>query len=166
MLPHTLSESTLAKIRALIEANFAGRDELYAAMETLDDDMKKNMCQRLAEHLADHAAELEQILLANAENAEGHYDLNDIEFIDQLSERTFLEMVKDLHGEQRVVAAIEQCERKLKELYDRLLASTPEPEAEGVMQRHRKDVEFGEQVLHTMQNSSATKSAESESQSE
>ncbi|MHB0958517.1 MAG: hypothetical protein ACYC0X_16790 [Pirellulaceae bacterium] len=148
MVPRQLSEPTLAKIRELIEANFAGRDEMYAAAETFDDVARKNICKRLAEHLAAHAVELNQILLVNGH---GRYDLADVEFIDHLSERTFLEMVKELHGEKRVVTAIEQCERNLKEKYDRMLESMPEAEAEDVLGRQRDQVEFGEQVFHTMQ---------------
>ena len=148
MVPRMLSHSTLARIRHLIEANFAGRDELYAALETLDDDARKNICKRLAEHLAGHAVELSQILLANGH---GKYDLSEVEFIDHLAERTFLEMVKDIYGESRVLAAIEQCERNLKDKYDRMLTSMPEVETEGILQHQRGEVEFGEQVLHTMQ---------------
>jgi hypothetical protein len=147
MIPRILNQSTLKSIRELIEANFAGRDELYAAVETLDDDARRNICTRLAEHLAGHAIELSQILLANGHSK---YALSDIEFIDHLTERTFLEMVKDMHGESRVLASIEQCERNLKEKYDQLLNSMPEEEIAGILQDQRGEVEFGEQVLHTM----------------
>jgi hypothetical protein len=147
MIPRKLNHSTLKAIRELIEANFAGRDELYAAVETLDDDARRNICVRLAEHLAGHAAELSQILLANGRS---EYKLSEVEFIDYLAERTFLEMVKDVHGETRVLASIEQCERNLKEKYDRMLTSIPEAEIAGILQHQRGEVEFGEQVLHTM----------------
>ena len=36
-----LDKVTLAKIQELIEANFTGRDELYAAAESLDDEARK-----------------------------------------------------------------------------------------------------------------------------
>jgi uncharacterized protein (TIGR02284 family) len=148
MMFQQLSGSTLDKIRVLIDANFSGRDELYAAAESLDDEARKGVCRRLAEHLADHAAELEQILLASSDRG---IDELDADFIDHLSERTFLEMVKDLHGESRVLAENEQCERNLKEKYDRMIRATSESEAEGVLKRHRDDVEFAENVLHAMQ---------------
>jgi uncharacterized protein (TIGR02284 family) len=148
MTLHQLSASTLERIRELIDANFTGRDELYAAVETLDDEARKGVCRRLAEHLADHAAELEQILLASSERGLDDFDAA---FIDNLSERAFLEMVKELHGEARVLAEIEQCERKLKEKYDQMIQATSERDAEGVLKRQRDDVEFAEHVLHSMQ---------------
>jgi hypothetical protein len=151
MRPYALSESTLTKIRELVEANFAGRDELYAAVETLDDGASKDICRRLAEHLAAHGTELAQILIANQDF---QFDLADIEFIDDLSERTFLEMVKEVHGEACVLASIEQCERNLKNKYERMLKSMPETKADAeagaVLQRQRDQVEFGENVVHTM----------------
>jgi hypothetical protein len=148
MMYHQLSGPTLDRIRELIDANFSGRDELYAAVETLDDEARKVVCRRLAEHLADHAAELEQIVLASSDRG---IDMTDPDFIDHLSERTFLEMVKDLHGESQVLAEIEQCERNLKEKYDRMIRATSEQDAEGVLKRHRDDIEFAEHVLHAMQ---------------
>jgi uncharacterized protein (TIGR02284 family) len=147
MQPHTLSPATLANIQELIESNYAGRDELYAAVETLDDDARKNVCRRLAEHLGGHAAELEQILLSNGDE---RFDPTSVEFIDHLSERMFLKIVKDQQGEANVLKAIEQCERNLKEKYDQMLRSTPESEAVGILERQRDEVEFGEQILHTM----------------
>jgi hypothetical protein len=111
MRNHRLGDATLAKIRELIEANFAGRDELYAAAETLDDEARKKVCRRLAEHLAGHAVELEKIALASSEDI----DIADVEFIDYIAEEAFLHMVKELHGSSRVIASVEQCEHNLKD---------------------------------------------------
>ena len=148
MTPYHLNQTTLAKIRELIEANFAVRDELYAAAESLDDEARKKVCRRLADHLGGHAAELQQILLSTNSDV---VDVADVDFVDYIAEQTFLTMVRELHGSARVIAAVEQSERNLKGKYDEALQSVPEREAEGVLERQRSDVEFGEQVLHCMQ---------------
>ncbi len=58
-------EKTLVKIQKLIEGNFAGRDELYAAAESLDSGSREHICRRLADHLAANAIELQQLLVAS-----------------------------------------------------------------------------------------------------
>jgi len=147
MVFHPLSHGTLMSIRELAEANFAGRDELYAAVATVDDAPRKNICKQLADHLAAHGTELRQILVSSGH---GDFDVADYQFLDHLTERMFLEMVKEVHGESSVLAAIEQCERNLKDRYDRTLESVPEQDAAGLLQRQRNQVEFGEQVAQTM----------------
>lgn len=148
MRPYKLNDAVLARIRELIEANFASRDELYAAAETLDDESMKKVCRRLADHLAGHAVELQQI--AAARIGDSDVDVDTVEFIDYVSAQAFLEMVKEVHGPERVIAAAEQCEQNLKAKYDRVIDETSHSETEGVFQRHRSEIEFGERVLHSM----------------
>ena len=75
MSPTQLNRIALRKIQELIEANFAGRDELQAAAESLDDDARQRVCRRLANHLASHAAELQQIVTACGAEPAGPLDM-------------------------------------------------------------------------------------------
>lgn len=58
-----LDNETLAKIQGLVEVRFSGRDKLYSVASHLDDSQRSSVCRKLADHLAGHAAELQQILL-------------------------------------------------------------------------------------------------------
>jgi uncharacterized protein (TIGR02284 family) len=138
-----LSPQTLDRIQQLISANFAVRDELYAAARSLDDEARQQVCRRLAEHLAGHAVELQQILTASGERPVGPLDMN------SLAEALF-ESAKQSHGESGVLAAAVEREHNLKEDYDRALDYVSQPQAENVLKRQREGVEFGEQVLRGM----------------
>ncbi len=76
MLPRPMDDKTLAKIQELIERNFTGRDELYAAAQSMDDDARKQICRRLADHLADNAIELQQIVAASGAEPAGPLDVH------------------------------------------------------------------------------------------
>jgi len=136
--------ATLDKIQQLITANFAGRDELYAAARSLDNDARQRVCQRLAEHLAGQAVELQQILTASGQRPTGPLDMN------WLADALF-ESAKRAGGERGVLHTAVACEQTLKEGYDRALNDLSHPQAENVLKRQRDGVEFGEQVLRGME---------------
>jgi len=138
-----LNPGTLDQIQKLISANFAGRDELYAAAKSLDDEARQRVCRRLAEHLAGHAVELQQILTASGERPAGPLDVNSLA-------QTLFELAKLSRGEPGVLDAAAACEHTLKEDYDRALDDLSHPQAENVLKRQRDGVEFGEQVLRGM----------------
>ena len=62
-----LSPQMIQRIEELVDASFSGRDELCAAAKTLDDARRSNICKQLADHLAHHAIELQQLLTVNGE---------------------------------------------------------------------------------------------------
>jgi uncharacterized protein (TIGR02284 family) len=140
MLPRYLDPPTLDRLRELIEANFAGRDALYAAAGTLENEDHVRVCTRLADSLAAHAAELQQMVAAAGNQPPGPQDL-------VMETRFVLEQAKATSGCDGVLAVAERTERDLKQGYDRALQTTCDREAEGVLGRQRSDVEFGEQVL-------------------
>jgi hypothetical protein len=144
MVPYALDANTLAAIRRLVESNYVGRDELYAAADVLDNDARQSVCRRLAEFLAAHAAELQQILLGC------HAKPVEIEDIPVVAEHGLFDILKARGGSAGVIAAAERCEHAVKEEYDRAVEATADDRAKGVLHRQRKDVEFGEQVLHVM----------------
>lgn len=143
MLPNELDDATLRKLQTLVEANFTGRDELYAAAKSLNDEDRKNVCRKLAEHLAGHAAELQQILAACGADPAGPLDTH------ALAESLF-DLTKATRGAHGVLHAAESCERILKQEYDQAIQATGDREAEALLQKQRDDVEFGEQVLRGM----------------
>ena len=138
-----LNSETLDKIQKLIVANFAVRDELYAAAASLDHDARQQVCNRLAEHLAGHAVELQQILIASGQTPAEPLDLH-------VMAQAVYEWAKKSHGEPGVLDTAANRERDLKENYDQALDDMSHPQAENVLQRQRKEVKFGEQVLDGM----------------
>lgn len=131
-------------MQRLIEQNFTGRDELYAAAESLDDEDGGRVCRRLAEHLADHAIYLQQILAAN-----GYVPLEPTD-IPELTIRLF-DLVKSQKTSKAVIAAAENCEHVVRDAYDDAIDSTENQQLGGLLREQREDVEFGEEVLRAMQ---------------
>jgi len=147
MPPIELNQDTLARIQELIEGNFTGRDELYAAAESLDDQARRHVCRRLAEFLAGHAADLQQIVIASGAEPAGPLDMQSI--ADAL-----FEMAKTKRGEPGVLGVVAEGERKLKESYDRAIDATDDRKGEDLLRRQREGVEFGEKVLRDMSRAS------------
>lgn len=148
MRPANLDDKTLAKIQALIEANFSGRDELYAAGKSVDDKARELICRRLAAYLAANAIELQQIVAASGVDPAGPLDTEALA-------RKLLDLAKSNRGESAVLRAAAEGEHSLKEEYDEAIEVIPDREAEAILRRHRDEVEFGEQVLRSIDNPSA-----------
>ncbi len=140
MLPRQLDRETLAILQKLIEGNFTGRDELQAAADSLDDRDLKGICRRLSRQLADHAIELQQLVTASG--AVPAEPLN----VDLLATALF-DLTKANRGEAGVIRAAAEGEHNLKTEYDRAIEDTAEADAKALLDRQRREVEFGEQVL-------------------
>ncbi len=140
MMPTPLDARTLTELQSLIKGNFTGRDELYAAAESLDDVSLKNICRRLAMHLADNAIWLQQIVLASG--VEPALPLE----TESRTESLF-SLTRASRGESGVLCDAANCERHLKVEYDRAVEATPDDEAKAVLEKQREEVEFGEEVL-------------------
>lgn len=150
MPPIELSRVALDRIQELIQANFTGRDELYAAAESLDDESRQRVCRRLAEFLAGHAVDLQQIVTAQGVEPAGPLDIESIA-------QTLFDLAKLNRGEPGVLQAAAEGERDLKESYDRAIDAAAGPESEDLLRRQRDDVEFGEQILRDMGQASGGK---------
>jgi hypothetical protein len=155
MRPTEFDETTLAKIRELVEANFGSRDELYAAADSLDGEDRERVCRRLAEHLAGHAAELQQLLAASRSDPAGPLDIDEIV-------AALFESIKAQRGTVGVLKAAERTQRDLKRGYDRAIEETSAQEAEGLLRSQRDAVEFGERVLRSMKRSEDEREGDSE----
>ena len=143
MPPTKPDRKALEKIQKLIEANFAGRDELQAAAESLDDEARQRVCRQLADHLAGHAAELQQIVTACGAEPTGPLDLESIA-------SALFDLAKMNSGERGVLKAVAEGEDNLKADYDRAIDAVSDQETEDMLRRQRDEVEFGEQVLRGM----------------
>jgi uncharacterized protein (TIGR02284 family) len=143
MMLRLMDRATLPCLQDLIQANFAGRDRLYAAAATLDDRAQKTVCRRLADQLADHAAELQQVVLANAGDP-GDCDET------YLAAESLFDEVWQGSGEPGVLRTAEDYEREMKQRYDAAIEQTSDREVEGLLRRHRNNIEFGEYVLCCM----------------
>ena len=138
-----MDRSTLPCLQELIHVNFAARDELYAAAASVDDEGYKIICQRLAGQLASHAVELQQVVLANEGNP------GDCDDTFRTAEILF-DGVKRDRGEAGVIAAAEECERNVRQEYNRAIESTSDLEVAGLLRRQCDNVEFGEHVLRSV----------------
>ena len=141
-----LSPKIIRRVQELVDASYAGRDELYAAADTLDDDKRSKVCRQLADHLAGHAAELQQLLLANEENTVEPLDMYSVA-------ETFFTLAKNRHGEAGVLNVAEACERVVGERFDSAIDSLQDGDTTALLQRQRDTIEFGENVLRSMQDS-------------
>lgn len=146
MLTGPLDDKTLKEIQTLIKGNFTGRDELYAAAESLDDDALKRVCRRLAKHLTDNAIELQQIVTASGAAPAGPLD------IESLADALF-SLARANRGQSGVLRAAAEGERNLKVQYDRAVEATPDEAAKALLKKQRKEVEFGEEVLRNLKDS-------------
>jgi uncharacterized protein (TIGR02284 family) len=138
-----MDRATLPCLQNLIQANFAGRDRLYAAAGALEDKAQKTVCRRLADQLADHAAELQQVVLANAGDP-GDCDET------YLAAEVLFDEIRQGCGEPGVIRTAGDYEREMKQSYDAAIESTSDREVQGLLRRHRDNIEFGEYVLCCM----------------
>lgn len=144
MLNANLPPQAIRRIEELIDASFAGRDELYAAAETLDNDQRTNICRQLADHLAAHATELQQLLKINGEDLQPPIDMYSVA-------ESYFCLAKRRGGEAGVLSAAAECEREVKEKFDNAIEQTQDGDTSGLLERQRDDIEFGEDVLRSMQ---------------
>jgi len=137
-----VDQESIQCLRRLIRSNFVARDELYAAARALDDEMLAEICRRLADDLGGNAADLQQLLAGlGAEPAEP----------DRVARRLHeivMEMLEQRQGQASVIAEAEAAEHQLREVYDEVIAATPDDQVEGLLKTQREDVVFGEKVLH------------------
>ncbi len=143
MLPKPLEQKTLAWLQELLELDFAGRDELYAVADSLENEDCREICRRLAEFLAGHAAELQQIVVGSGNDPAGPLDLDEIA-------HALIEGIKSHRGNSGVLGVAETVEREVRQEYDRAIRSTDDRDAEGMLQRQRQEIEFAERVLRTI----------------
>lgn len=141
-MPHQPpDEVTRQRIRALIQANFAGRDDLYAAADAFDSETLTLICRKLAEDLAGNAMELQQIA-----RAAGMEKVNYRKVGSQL-QADLTEMLQQRGGDQAVLEEAQECEQLIRAEYDQAIAETESPAVEEVLRRQREKVEFGESVI-------------------
>ena len=141
-----LRPELVKQIEQLVDASFAGRDDLYAAAESLDDDVRSNICRRLAEYLAKHATELQQLLLAHGEQAADPLDIHGIA-------EAYFGIVRTCGGEAAVLDAAESCEQKVKAQFDNVLQEIAGEYAASILERQRSQVELGATILRSMKTS-------------
>lgn len=139
-----LSPQMITRIEELVDASFCGRDELYAAAKTLDDERRSRICHQLAEHLAGHAIELQQLLTVNRHQPPQPIDTYAVA-------EAFFQLAMNRDGEAEVLKIAENCERTVKERFEKVIESAPEGDTSAILSRQRDNIEFGEQVLQSMQ---------------
>lgn len=145
-LPHQMIEH----LEQLIDASFSGRDELYAAAESLSDSRHKDVCRELANHLANHATELQQLLACN-----GHAPVKPLDLL-ELSE-SFFALIKSKRGDVAILDCAERCEKVVKERYSDAISKSTDSDTSALLERQRGEVEFGENVLHAMRESCSSR---------
>jgi hypothetical protein len=138
-----LNDQNLDTIQCLIEANRECRDELYAAAELLDDEPGKNVCRRLAEYLAGHVVDLQQLVIA-CDTAPA--EPQDVELLPNL----LFHLAKDVQGESGVLDVAAEGARELVEDYDDALEEVSDSPTWSILLKQRARVDLSEHILHTM----------------
>lgn len=138
MLSRELNETTLTILQNLVTANFASRDRLYCAAESLTDLDRKLICRRLADQLANNAIHIQQLL------AQRNVDVPN----PPASDDEELKQLRSAAGDSlAILDAAERCEEALESAYDTAIDQSPDAEATGIMRRQREDVAFGKRIL-------------------
>ncbi|MCA9262251.1 MAG: hypothetical protein KDA60_00320 [Planctomycetales bacterium] len=142
MLSRTLDPVTRANLQALVDANFTQRDELYEAAECLDDEDRRQVCQRLADHLAGHAIHLQQVLAQMGAGVPEPPASTD--------KQAQFRRAREVGGANAVLEIVERCEHSLNDVYARAIQATPDSEAVGIIEAQHRNVDFGERVLRSL----------------
>lgn len=142
-MDRTLPPQLMHRIEELIDTSYSGRDKLHAASELLDDDTRSHVTEQLANHLANHAAELQQLLSANGGEKLKPTDMYSIS-------KQYLTIAKRREGEKGVLSVAEECEQKVKERFTCVLEESFPRDTMAMLQRQRNEIKFGEHVLQSM----------------
>lgn len=127
-------------LQDLLRILFMRRAELYAVANLLDDDDHTHICRRLADQLGGHAANLEQVILANGVRPAGpHSRRHDGDLRDLVTAQG-----------RFALAEAERFEQDLRQHYDRTIECISDREIEGLLCKQRDEVEFGICVLRSL----------------
>lgn len=135
---------TLERLRQLIQASLASRDDLNAAARALDDEELAELCRRLATDHEQHAAELQRYLLAAGEEFEQP------DLLESRLQADLVALLKEKCGDNAVLEDAQACEETLKNHYDVAAKEANVPVLGKIFERHREEVEFGEQLIEVV----------------
>lgn len=144
MVPRQVDRATRDTLTRLIRTNYRARDEMYAVAEALNDADQQRVCRRLAEYLAGHAAELQQVLLACAE------DTVRVEEVPEERHAELFQMIRSREDAAGMLRVAERCERALKEEYDRAVDGVRSRYTKAILLRQRMETRISEQVVRAM----------------
>lgn len=136
-----LNDITRQHLVTLIQANFAGRDDLYAAAEAVDNEALSLICRRLAEDLAGNATELQQIALAAG------VDKVDINKFGTQLQADLMSLMQKADGDEAVLEEVEECEQIVQREYDEAIEQSDAPQIADVLAHQRESVTFGKTVV-------------------
>jgi uncharacterized protein (TIGR02284 family) len=139
--PHSLESESIARLRHLAAATYAGRDDLYAAAGQVGDEDLSTICRKLADDLADHTAYLEQIIAMHGEEPGFK------EAVTSALSEEIMRFLRKGRGDQGIISAVRETQSELREQYDATIAATPDPEAQSILEEQKRDVGFAERVL-------------------
>jgi uncharacterized protein (TIGR02284 family) len=142
---NVIDPATEERVQDLIRTNLASRDSLYVAAEKLSGPAVEKICRRLAEELGGNVADLAQLLVSRGVEPVGPDD----ELASKLSD-VLTEVLSQETSDERIVAKAAECEQALKTQYDTAIDLVPNKQVEGVLQKQRKEVELGKDVLEAI----------------
>ena len=159
--PHSLDPQTIERLRELVIATYTGRDDLYLAADHLNDEELAAICRKLADDLAGNSAHLEQIIVMHGEKPGSD------EKIRAVLGHEIMKFLREHGRDTAILSAAKETQKELRGQYDATIAATGDSEAQGVLKKQRRDVEFAERVLgriaeHEQGKSSPKKDAKDE----
>jgi uncharacterized protein (TIGR02284 family) len=125
----------------LAATTYSGRDDLYAAASQVSNEDLAIICRRLAEDLAGNTASLEQIIAIHG--AEPGFK----EAVASALGEEIMRLLREGHGDHGVISVVQAEQRSLRGEYEATIAATHDAEAQALLERQRRDVDFAERVL-------------------
>jgi uncharacterized protein (TIGR02284 family) len=142
--PHSLDAKTIEQLRRIVAQTYAGRDDLYAAADSLNDEDLVTVCRKLADELAANSETLQQIILMQGAEAVAP------ETITSLLTKELASYLRENAPKKLILAGAKDSQSKLRGEYDAAIEATEDSEAEALLRRQREDVDFGERVLRRL----------------
>jgi uncharacterized protein (TIGR02284 family) len=139
--PGTFDSETVRQIRHIVGTTYAGRDDLYAAADQLQDGDLAVICRNLADDLAGKSVYLTQLIAINGDDPTAEHKVASA-LTDEI-----MRFLRNERGDAGIVAAVKESQQRLREDYDQTIAAMRHPEAHAVVEEQKRGVEFAERVL-------------------
>ena len=133
----------LASLTDLVDANFAGHDDLHAASLTIEDPEKSASLRQLSEELRRHAIELQGLLSDMGISSSSPAKT-------ELQSRAFFDFAKQQNGTEEILRIAANCYRIVKDEYDSVLDTHPENATTDFLRRQYGVIDVGEATLRAM----------------
>lgn len=136
-----LCDNVITRVQHLVLTTYAARDELNSAAECIAGERMKKVCRKLAAHLGDCAAELNQVVVNHGSAPTQPDDVHGRVYGEVIA------LLERRHGSRAVKSEAERRLQHVEQEYQSLLESTDDLELQAMLRRHREHIDADEAVL-------------------